>query len=80
MRERRSSPGSGSDTALDRSFSTSFSEVSCCWYSLSIGFRKLQGKIPLANSDPFAVAAAYHPPEEDKDTTVKGMMRGEIDT
>jgi hypothetical protein len=47
---------------------------------LSIGFRKLKGKIPLANSDPFAIAAAYHPPEEDKDTAVKVMMRGEIDT
>jgi hypothetical protein len=34
MRKRRASPGPGSDTALDRSFSTSSSEVSCCLCSL----------------------------------------------
>jgi hypothetical protein len=41
---------------------------------------KLQGKIPLANSNSFAISAACHPPEEGKNAPIKGMMWGEVDT
>jgi hypothetical protein len=47
---------------------------------VGVGFRKLQGKIPLANSNSFAIAAACHPPKEDKDATFKGVMWGEVHT
>jgi hypothetical protein len=47
---------------------------------VGMGFRKLQGKIPLANSNSFAIAAACHPPEEDKDAAFKGVMWGEVQT
>lgn len=45
---------------------------------VGMGFRKLQGKIPLANSNSFAIAAACHRPEEDKDAALKGVMWGEV--
>jgi hypothetical protein len=41
---------------------------------------KLQGKIPLANSNPFAISAACHPPEEGKNAPIKGMIWGKVDT
>jgi hypothetical protein len=41
---------------------------------------KLQGKIPLANSNSFAISAACHPPEEGKNAPIKGMVWGEVDT
>jgi hypothetical protein len=47
---------------------------------VGMGFRKLQGKIPLANSNSLAIAAACHPPEEDKNAAVKGVMWGEVYT
>ena len=49
-------------------------------YWLGIGFRKLHGKVPLANSNSFANSAACHPPEEDKNAAVKGVMWGEVHT
>jgi len=45
---------------------------------VGMGFRKLQGKIPLANSNSFAIAAACHRPEEDKNAALKGVMWGEV--
>ena len=45
---------------------------------VGMGLRKLQGKIPLANSNSFAIAAACHRPEEDKDAALKGVMWGEV--
>jgi hypothetical protein len=45
---------------------------------VGMGFRKLRGKIPLANSNSFAIAAACHRPEEDKDAALKGVMWGEV--
>jgi hypothetical protein len=45
---------------------------------VGMGFRKLAGKIPLANSNSFAIAAACHRPEEDKDAALKGVMWGEV--
>jgi hypothetical protein len=45
---------------------------------VGMGFRKLHGKIPLANSNSFAIAAACHRPEEDKDAELKGVMWGEV--
>jgi hypothetical protein len=47
---------------------------------VGMGFRKLQGKIPLANSNSFVIAAACHRPEEDKDAELKGVMWGEVHT
>jgi len=47
---------------------------------VGMGFRKLHGKVPLANSNSFAISAACHPPEEDKDAAVKGVMWGEVHT
>jgi hypothetical protein len=47
---------------------------------VGMGFRNLQGKIPLANSNSFAIAAACHRPEEDKDAELKGVMWGEVHT
>jgi hypothetical protein len=46
---------------------------------VGLGFCKLQGKILLANSNSFAIAAARHPPEEGKNAAVKGMMWAEVD-
>jgi hypothetical protein len=45
---------------------------------VGMGFRKLQGKIPLANSNSLAIAAACHRPEEDKNAALKGVMWGEV--
>jgi hypothetical protein len=45
---------------------------------VGMGFRKLEGKIPLANSNSFAIAAACHRTEEDKDAALKGVMWGEV--
>jgi hypothetical protein len=47
---------------------------------VGIGFRKLQGKIPLANTNSFAIAAACHRPEEDENAAVEGVMWGEVHT
>jgi hypothetical protein len=47
---------------------------------VGMGFRKLKGNIPLANSNSFAIAAACHRPKDDKDAVVKGVMWGEVHT
>jgi hypothetical protein len=47
---------------------------------VGMGFRKLQGKIPLANSNSLAISAACHRPEEDKNAALKGVMWGEVQT
>lgn len=45
---------------------------------VGMGFRKLRGKVPLANSNSLAISAACHRPEEDKNAAVKGVMWGEV--
>jgi hypothetical protein len=47
---------------------------------VGMGFRKLQGKIPLADTNSFAIAAACHRPEKNKNAAVEGMMWGEVHT
>jgi hypothetical protein len=45
---------------------------------VGMGFHKLRGKVPLANSNSLAISAACHRPEEDKNAAVKGVMWGEV--
>lgn len=47
---------------------------------VGMGFRKLQGEIPLASSNSYAISAACHRPEEDTDAALKPVMWGEVQT
>ena len=47
---------------------------------VGMGFRTLQGKIPLANSNSLAISAACHRPEDDKNAAIKPVMWGEVYT